>query len=409
MTPLSEIEKQLQEASQGYSNEQAYERFVTLAQKMADKGQKSMTTTELNELTSSKFFEAFIPKMTFEDLTKNYTIGQWNPYLGWLKGGAIGDERLLPIEELVAKKRAEGKVFEDELAKVQGELGLGFDYNLQTLTNLFKSGAEGRLDIFDPGRGSSTKRSAKDIIYALWNSNIVKSQTGLSSATATGWGIKDWFNGIREAFGFEKASNLSMGISGLENGDWEALVMEQIQKIKDLGFEKAAVYFKNAATKLREAELSTGNGGKGSPFAKLLDEAWIAQNPVEAENLLAAYLKGMAGGGVGDINKREFDYLQSILNRTATQSSGQDFWSGLFAGQKNSWENAQGGLEVQGLPPIGAPAYGGASIGGIRIEQEFNLVLEGDGSNIMEIIKKIATETAIAVQTALLQGVGFRP
>lgn len=409
LTPLSEIEKQLQEASQGYSNEQAYERFVTLAQKMADKGQKSMTTTELNELTSSKFFEAFIPKMTFEDLTKNYTIGQWNPYLGWLKGGAIGDERLLPIEELVAKKRAEGKVFEDELAKVQGELGLGFDYNLQTLTNLFKSGAEGRLDIFDPGRGSSTKRSAKDIIYALWNSNIVKSQTGLSSATATGWGIKDWFNGIREAFGFEKASNLSMGISGLENGDWEALVMEQIQKIKDLGFEKAAVYFKNAATKLREAELSTGNGGKGSPFAKLLDEAWIAQNPVEAENLLAAYLKGMAGGGVGDINKREFDYLQSILNRTATQSSGQDFWSGLFAGQKNSWENAQGGLEVQGLPPIGAPAYGGASIGGIRIEQEFNLVLEGDGSNIMEIIKKIATETAIAVQTALLQGVGFRP
>lgn len=403
LTPLSEIEKQLQEASQGYSNEQAYERFVTLAQKMADKGHKSMTTTELNELTSSKFFEAFIPKMTFEDLTKNYTIGQWNPYLGWLKGGAIGDERLLPLDELIAKKRAEGKVFEDELAKVQGELGLGFDYNLQTLTNLFKSGSEGRLDILDPGRGSATSRkSAGDIIAALWNSSIIKTQTGLSSATATGWGIKDWFNGIREAFGFEKATNLSMGMANLEGGDWETIIMEQVQKIKDLGFEKAAVYFKNAATKFREIELSTGNGGQGSPFAKLLDEAWIAQNPTEAQNLLETYLKGMAGGGV-DVNAREMEYLQSILNRTSTTTTGQGFWEGLFAGQKNVWENQQGGLALYS----DVPSFGG-SIGAVKIEQTFNLILQGDGSNVQELVKKIATEAVIALQTALLQTSGFR-
>lgn len=410
LTPLSEIEKQLQETSQGYTNEQAYEKFVTLAQRLADKGQKNMTATDLNELASSKFFEAFTPKMTFEDLTKNYSVGQWNPYLGWLKGGATGSDRLLPIEELIAKKRSEGKIFEDELAKVKGELGLGFDYNLQTLTNLFKSGPEGRLDILDPGRTSQTSRkSAGDIIAALWNSNIVKSQEGLSSATATGWGIKDWFNGIREAFGFEKATNLSMGMAGLEGGDWETIIMEQVQKIKDLGFEKAAVYFKNAATKFREVELSTGNGGKGSPFAKLLDETWIAQNPNEAQNLLEAYLKGMAGGGV-DINAREMDYLQSILNRTSTTTTGQGFWEGLFAGQNNVWESAQGGLTLQGLPSIGSQSYlgGGANIGGIRIEQNFTLVLEGDGSNIQELIKKIATEAAIATQTALLQLSGFR-
>jgi len=341
-----------------------------------------------SNIVESGLFKALAPKMTLADLEKLYwgsPIG-----LGLTQGAVEQADKLLPIQEFLEKYK--GKINTSALDRAQKELGIGFDYNLGFLKEIFFDQNSSPNTAIDPvSEGSSRLKSAYEISQRLYGM--------LSNAEGSAWqydvsGKNTYLKELFGSLGIKKDGKTWSQMAPREGeGLWGGASLEQVNLVNSLvssgsSFEDAVSEAANEllrqAVSARQEELGKGKanpslygGWAGTDYWKLVDPAWIATHGPEASTLTTKYLD--------DVVLPKLFYQTGNIDLTSTLGEGKPWQSDSVYGV---------GMQT--------------GAGKIEINQTFNLDLGGYEGDISSLAREIAQQTVIEAQKALLELVNFR-
>ncbi len=341
-----------------------------------------------SNIVENGLFKALAPKMTLADLEKLYwgsPIG-----LGLTKGPVEQADKLLPIREFLEKYK--GKINTSALDRAQKELGIGFDYNLGFLKEIFFDQNSSPNTAIDPvSEGSSRLKSAYEISQRLYGM--------LSNAEGSAWqydvsGKNTYLKELFGSLGIKKDGKTWSQMAPREGeGLWGGASLEQVNLVNSLvssgsSFEDAVSEAANEllrqAVSARQEELGKGKanpslygGWAGTDYWKLVDPAWIATHGPEASTLTTKYLD--------DVVLPKLFYQTGNIDLTSTLGEGKPWQSDSVYGV---------GMQT--------------GAGKIEINQTFNLDLGGYEGDISSLAREIAQQTVIEAQKALLELVNFR-
>ncbi|HNW31930.1 MAG TPA: hypothetical protein PKN77_04545 [Caldisericia bacterium] len=299
-------------------------------------------------------------------------------------------DKLLPIREFLEKYK--GKINTSALDRAQKELGIGFDYNLGFLKEIFFDQNSSPNTAIDPvSEGSSRLKSAYEISQRLYGM--------LSNAEGSAWqydvsGKNTYLKELFGSLGIKKDGKTWSQMAPREGeGLWGGASLEQVNLVNSLvssgsSFEDAVSEAANEllrqAVSARQEELGKGKanpslygGWAGTDYWKLVDPAWIATHGPEASTLTTKYLD--------DVVLPKLFYQTGNIDLTSTLGEGKPWQSDSVYGV---------GMQT--------------GAGKIEINQTFNLDLGGYEGDISSLAREIAQQTVIEAQKALLELVNFR-